>query len=524
MRFTVGALALLAAAGRASAQCDGACQCEIDECFAVLAGTSIFPAQPTVDDCRDFLWVRSTWGSDTFTVTSTVTSDTVTDTVAETVFVTISQGTTAVETVTNTVTATRTTTSGDGSFTGQPVTTVVAPLRRRRRKRQANPVPSYASACGGSAGYSSACTCIGISADGTRWIEVPTVTTTVTSGVTATETVSETETITSTEIADATETETLVKTATQVVTQPLYTSFLLQVTSDEANGQYAGYFLRWLTDPANSNRRRLRLTPNIADAVLYKADASGKITTDAGDFGFARDDGPTGPALWQESAAGKTGWIDYTCILREDRLLDCAGSTFTYTTADLNDDGGIRQFAYIHNAFMNNCLGPLVIAAVPQDTTTVAPAAAKEVIIRAKDIAQNGVFRGLPIGVQDQASQPLPRIRFFDSEADAVRFKVDPTTGNIFGPFRAPFLSVQPTVSQPTPFLLGWYNDGTHFVQHMTVQLPGTTIITTYPADTRYLGAVVPTDSTGIPFFRVHIAASVNADEAGPLELEIVEV
>ncbi|RVD89308.1 uncharacterized protein DFL_000322 [Arthrobotrys flagrans] len=527
MRFAIGAFALLALSGNVSAQCDGTCQCEIDDCFEVLAGTLPFPPQPRISDCRDFLWEHSTWGSQTSTITSYVTNGVVTEIVSETVISTVSEGTTTLETVTNTVTESRTITSGAGSFTGEPITTVIAPLRRRRRKRQ-NSVPSYASDCGGPIGYSSACTCIGVSPDGTLWTEVPTATTTVTSTVASTETASETETITTTvegDFAGSTETSTLVKTATQEVTQPLYTPFVLQLTNDAVNGVSKGYFLRFVADPANSNLRRLQFTANVEDATLYKADDSGVVTTNTGGLGFAHDQVATGPGMWQESAAGKSGWLDYTCTINEDKLLFCNSAARTFLAFDPNDGRKLRAFGYLYNILNTGCSGPLIIAAVPQDTTTIAPAVAKNVVIQASAGTANGIYANHYLGQQNQDSQPFPRVRFYQSINDAVVFKVDPVNGNMFGPNNAPFSAAAPTTGSPTPFLLGNF-DTTRRVQHVHVQWPALSVQIEYPGEDRYLGAVIVdgTDPSAVPYFRTHSDQTMLPDEQGPLELQIVEV
>ncbi|KAK6347587.1 hypothetical protein TWF718_005425 [Orbilia javanica] len=522
MRFAIGAFALLALSSGVSAQCDGSCQCEVDSCFRDLAGPLPFPPQPAISDCRDFLWVHSTWGSETSTITSWVTNGVVTEVISETEISTVSEGTTTVETITNTVTETETTTSGAGSFTGAPITTVVAPLRRRRRKRQAN-IPAYASACGGSIGYSSACTCIGVSADGTTWTEVPTVTTTITSTVASTETVSETETVLTTVVGDfagATETSTLEKTATEQVIQPQYTSFVLQLTNDDANGAGKGYFLRWAADPGNSNRRRLMVTANVEDATLYKADGSGVVSTQVGGYGFARDATSTGPGLWQESASGKVGWLDYVCNINADRLFSCNDAGRAFMSFDPSDGSKMRVWTYIHNIFSMGNVGPLVIAAVPQDTTTIAPAAAISVRVRARSTG-NGIYNGQYIGIADQDSQPFQRVRFYDSTANAVTFKADPTRGNLLGPNNAPFSAQVPTAAQPMPFLLGGY-DNTRVIHHVLADFSTLGVTVDYPSQVRHLGAVIvnPGD-TGVPFFRVHLNTNMLADEQGPLTLEI---
>ncbi|KAK6334348.1 hypothetical protein TWF730_003562 [Orbilia blumenaviensis] len=532
MRFAIGTLALLALSGSASAQCDGVCECVADDCLLDLAGSEPFPATVAVDDCRDYLWEHSTWASETSTVTNVVTGGVVTEIVSETVFATVSEGTTTLETVTNTVTATETTTSGTGTFTGELITTVIPPLRRRRRKRQQGVIPAYASQCGGSVGYISACTCIGVSAGGTLWTEVPLVTATVTETVASTETVSETETATTTVVGDfagATETETLVKTATEKVTRPYYTGFALQLTNDEANGQYKGYFLRAVPDASKNNLKRLTVVANVNAATLYKINGAGNVVTETGDFGFSHDDTTTGPGFWQEATGGRTGWIGHNCNINADRLLNCPSTDESriFMAADPTDGNKVRVFAYLENILKESTIGPLIIAAVPQNTASIPPAFAKNVVIRAADTG-NGIFNGQYVGVQDQSTQPFPRVRFYETIDDATRFTVDPVSGNVLGEGRLVFSArINTNPAQIAPFLLGGY-DTNNRVHHVTVQLPGTSVFVRYPTGPdRNLGAVIPDGSPdSVPFFRLKVVGAPNslADEQRPLALIIEEV
>ncbi|KAF3228620.1 hypothetical protein TWF191_002476 [Orbilia oligospora] len=527
MRFAIGAFALLALSGGVSAQCDGTCQCEIDSCFEVLAGDLPFMKQPSIEDCRDFLWEHSTWGSSTLTVTNFVTNGVVTETVSETEINTVTEGTTTLEIITATVTETLTTTTGAGSFTGDPTTTVKAPLRRRRRKRQAKSIPASAAVCGGSVGYSSACTCIGVSAEGTRWTQVPTVTTTITETIASTETAAVTGTIVTTEVGDfaaATETSTLEKTATEQVILPLYTSFVIQLTQDTVNGGSKGYFLKYEADPANSNRRRLMFTQDVEEATLYKTDGSGVISTETGGLGFARDDTATGPGIWQESASGKSGWLDYTCKIDENRLVSC-NSPPTFLALDPNDGRKLRAYTYLNNLIPQGCVGPLILAAVPPRFQGLAPPAAISAVIRSRN-GNNGIYSGWYIGQEDQQSQPFPRVRFFQSISDATTFTVDPVNGNIFGPNNAPFSAATPPNSgNPTPFLIGGY-DATRRIHHLRADLPSTNILLWFPPTYMWLGAVRVDGSnpTGIPFFRMHLDSTMLSDEVGPLTFDIVPV
>ncbi|KAK6498059.1 hypothetical protein TWF506_004302 [Arthrobotrys conoides] len=522
MRFAIGAFAFLALSGSVSAQCDGSCECEVDDCFQALAGSLPFMNQANVEVCRDQLWDHSTWGESTSTVTSYVMDGAITRTISETEITTVTEGTTTVETVTATVTETLTTTSGVGSFTGEVFTTVKAPLRRRRRKRQQKDVPSSASACSDFPRYSSACICIGVAAEGTRWTKVPVVTTTITA------TASATVTITTTEVgnfAGTTETSTLEKTATQEVIIPRTTSFVIQLTQDDANGLARGYFLKSEPDPNNNNLRRLLFTDNVEEATLYKADGSGVITTDADDLGFGRDAATTGPGIWQESASGRTGWVDYICKLTAERLISCNDQTRTFFAYDPNNNLKMRAYTYLNNLLPQGCIGPIVMMAVPAHTKDVAPAAAINAVIRSRTGSNNSPYEGWYMGQQFQQSQPFPRIRFFESIDDAIIFRVDPVNGNIFGPNTAPFSAANPaSESQPTPFLIGGFDSG-HLIRHLLADLPGTNVLLQYPPDYRWLGAViVDQQNPGTPFFRFHTSSAMLADEAGPLTFDIVRV
>ncbi|EPS35367.1 hypothetical protein H072_11219 [Dactylellina haptotyla CBS 200.50] len=142
---TVAALALLA--GKAIAQCTCTDLCVPNACLSAVAGTSPFPSQATVDDCRAFVWIVSTVPIDVVTVTQTAT----------------------IATVTNSIRL----------------------VKRQKEfvKRQQKIIPAYAAACAQTADFSSACECIGVTAGGTSYTHVGGVsTTTVTVSATATAT------------------------------------------------------------------------------------------------------------------------------------------------------------------------------------------------------------------------------------------------------------------------------------------------------------------------------------------------
>ncbi|KAK6542395.1 hypothetical protein TWF694_006350 [Orbilia ellipsospora] len=126
MIFAFCTLALLVAgAVSQSCTCTG---CTVNDCYRVVAGTEVFPAQPTVSDCRSFMWEVITVPAATITVTVTGAIATVTETKALV----------------------------------------------RKIKREEKTIPAYAvTACGRSADFASACGCIGISSGSTSYAHTP---------------------------------------------------------------------------------------------------------------------------------------------------------------------------------------------------------------------------------------------------------------------------------------------------------------------------------------------------------------
>ncbi|EPS43507.1 hypothetical protein H072_2504 [Dactylellina haptotyla CBS 200.50] len=509
MLFSIGALALLALSGRAAAQSSCVCSCTQDDCLKAVVGTSAFPSDATVADCRSYLWTHSTHASTTIRVTHYVTSSTITNTVGATFTVTVSDGTTitttdqrtvtnqqtvtlkntatvsgtvtvsetvtTLETVTatNTVTTLQTLTSGTVSL-GAPVVIVtsVVPGKRRLLRRQGGSIPDYAAVCDASA-YASGCQCIGVTLGGTLYIQADSTTVTVTATVPWTHVVYSVQTDTVTEGSQVIETQTQENTVTQVETQtenttlttletqseattvtqvdtqsetktqtanaiiPQYTSFALQLTNDVINGDFIGAYLS-----VSSTDGRVVLDNNPANAGRYQSDAAGNVTY-SGNFPFIADATSAGAQFYNKAATATL--IASNCWIDNEYFFYCNGPPRRQFFGATNATGDFRFFSYA-GAPANDSppdAGPFVIKAVPYpaaDATTLPPAGAKQIVIRAKSVASNGAFQGQYWGLTNDGTA-FPRVFFVNNVNNAVKFLVDPTTGHFLGTTNIPFIA-----------------------------------------------------------------------------------
>ncbi|KAF3903675.1 hypothetical protein AA313_de0207753 [Arthrobotrys entomopaga] len=212
--------------------------CAADNCIRAVRGT--YPPRPGSQDCSSYLRT---------TITPATVTSTVTETNHFTGSTTLSLTATDTEFQTSTVdfpTTTTTTLSLTSTTTIKPPGATV-----KKAKRQVTVIPSripaYASPCSGSVRYSSACSCMGISA---ITITAPAPTTVITTQLTisTTETLTDIKTVTISPI-DATITQTTtVSTATQttyIATVTAY-AFILQVA--ENAGQAAGRYVQCQRD------------------------------------------------------------------------------------------------------------------------------------------------------------------------------------------------------------------------------------------------------------------------------------
>ncbi|KAK6522361.1 hypothetical protein TWF281_002927 [Arthrobotrys megalospora] len=319
MRFFVGAIALLA--GSAVAQeCN--CDCVIDDCFAVVAGTSPFPAEPTVSDCRSFMWTVITVAASTITTTAVV-SATATNTVEETKWTTIT------------------------------VTTEQVLLQKRQATGVT--VPDYATAaCGAPSDFSSACRCLGITAGGTSYHQVP-----------------GTETVTVTETASATIDQTVTVTATEsAAATMLY--FKIRAADVLENGQWRGQYL-YTTDEGTGTppNRRLTFVNSASQGLTFRAGPDNLIVGSEGTpiVGDGTYDVVKEQVYLQEPIQDQ---VAYTCTFSpSDKGVSCQytgnGKNYVYLTIT---NGGVL---WLFNSTaqiaaeepVNGAVGPIVLEAVP---------------------------------------------------------------------------------------------------------------------------------------------------------------
>ncbi|MCJ1387154.1 hypothetical protein MMC17_010287 [Xylographa soralifera] len=230
--------------------------CSADNCARAVTGTAngLAAQSSHKQDCSSFFDVTVTPGTVTYTHTATITPTTVTQTVIGTIVTqtvvaaTLSEATTdATVFPTTTITDVDTVTVSTAVLTTTVATIVVegaspAKLKLRDGFEQRiapravtvspSSVPTYASACSGTARYSSACSCFGVT-HSTTTASTPSTTITVTATVIATATSIVTSTtildITSTVIASITLTDLI--TATAVVTDAVTATSIDAVTA-----------------------------------------------------------------------------------------------------------------------------------------------------------------------------------------------------------------------------------------------------------------------------------------------------
>ncbi|KAK6496099.1 hypothetical protein TWF481_002123 [Arthrobotrys musiformis] len=293
MRFFVGALIALVA-GTAVAQDNCNCECKVDSCFQALAGTSPFPAEATVADCRSFMWTVVTVAAETVTTTEITT-------------------------------ATATSTSIDTKWTTITVTTVSANLL----KRQANGgVPDYATdACPQPTDYSSACKCLGVTEGGTSYHHVAT-----------TDTVTTTSTVTTTEGYSTTTTATESAAATDYY-------FMIQVDNIAENGQWQGRYM--YTEPEGASApflKRVAFTTNINQALIFRARPNNTIVQDDGTPFTGEAIDTKSEQLYLEDVGG---YVPYTCTLNPtDKTVGCTGSGTggTYSLFTIRNNGQVLMY------------------------------------------------------------------------------------------------------------------------------------------------------------------------------------
>ncbi|KAL3421685.1 hypothetical protein PVAG01_05841 [Phlyctema vagabunda] len=250
LRILSTALAL-AAAVSSSVLAPRAGVCNADNCLRAIRNT----AKPGAADCSAFL-------------RTTVTPATVT----MTTYLTVSQAVSSIVSVTQTNTLEETATTVE-QLTETTSITVAA-----NAKRAAPTVPAYASPCSGEVRYSSACSCLGVTATAT--IVAPAPSTWVTISETTYTTVLITSTVDTTTLSTTvtTLTQSTTGTTTTVSITPSPTSFVMQVINagnSALNGQY-------LQKVVVNNQRTFTLTTDLASAEKFKTTSQNYVTDAAG--------------------------------------------------------------------------------------------------------------------------------------------------------------------------------------------------------------------------------------------------
>ncbi|KAF3934796.1 hypothetical protein ABW20_dc0109595 [Dactylellina cionopaga] len=387
----------------------------------------------------------------TVTRTTVRTIATATSTVVETATATISNGQTVTTTATTgTITNTATTTSGTVSLGAE--TTITTILNKRLKKRQSArlALPSYASSICAYSGYPSACICLGITRGGTTYIEVPTVTEVVTHLATLTQQLSKTETSLTTVTTTQTDTVNQEATKSALVIKPQFTSFALQTTDDERNGDFKGQWLQVISSDFS-----IALTAAAAQAAMYLSDFNGNVTSSTG-AKFAVDPSATGAQMYQRATQGTE--VQAGCWVDANLFFQCRTANKQFFGAD-NSTKGLEFHTYQGAIYPNGNTGPLIIKAVAfpaPGATTRPPAAAKAIVIRAKPVAENEPFSGQFWSTGNDGTR-FPRVTFVAAQAGAIALLADPVTGSITEAHNIPFVANH--ISQIEQFYLSYPAD-----------------------------------------------------------------
>ncbi|MCJ1412899.1 hypothetical protein MMC19_006999 [Ptychographa xylographoides] len=204
-------------------------KCNADNCLRAIRA-SAFPTRSGTADCSSYFLTTVTTAETTVTQTVTVTgTPTEIDSVVATTTVDVTATTVVEETAT---------------IVDVETITLPADLSKRQATETPSNIPTYASACSGSVRYSSACSCIGVTAS-TTTVAASTVTVTESSTVTPTgiagyTTVStEVVTVTDSTTAITTTDATVTVTSTSTVAPTPQPTFVLVADNGPFQGQYA---------------------------------------------------------------------------------------------------------------------------------------------------------------------------------------------------------------------------------------------------------------------------------------------
>ncbi|MCJ1383135.1 hypothetical protein MMC17_006248 [Xylographa soralifera] len=354
--------------------------CNEDNCLRAVQG-SAFPTRHGSADCASYFLTTVTPAtstqtvtvttSPTTTVTATITNTgtvtdvaTITDTATITDVATITDTATAVDTITDiiTVPVTETITAG---VPAPPLPTIPAKAKRalngdlrghsvtlapRQMTVAPSSIPSYASACSGSARYSSACSCIGVTKS-TTTAPTPVTTKTVTATavqtnvVTQTSSATATDLVTLTSLATATDliTQTSIVTATVDVTATALDTITVATVTAVACGPTPTILLQAVGGGAGVNGQYAQLvnandgqddeviifTSSASAATPFRIDAAGHLNY--GGYYANIDSGVQHFLFYFDTPAtiADSGYVYATCSVLPTGMLSCVDQTST---------------------------------------------------------------------------------------------------------------------------------------------------------------------------------------------------
>ncbi|MCJ1282993.1 hypothetical protein MMC26_002320 [Xylographa opegraphella] len=319
---------LLLATGAAAAPAASTSACNEDNCVTSCCQASAFPTRHGTADCMSYFMTTVTPATSTSTVTVTATGTTTN------VFTITNTGTsTATIPITITVPETVTVTIPDAvTFTARAVKKrfemadlvqkPMVSLAPRQVTVGPSAIPSYASTCSGSVHYSSAWSCVGVTAS-TTTAPSPVTTTTVT--VTTVQTSAVTETSSAIVVVDVSTTvldTVIVATATVGNCAGPTPTFVLAGT-----GRFAGQYAQ-VTDSGN----------HVDDVIVFGPQASAStVSINAASFLFAgadyanRNGGGVGSIFYFNTVAqiAAGGYASASCSIGAGDLLACFDQSAT---------------------------------------------------------------------------------------------------------------------------------------------------------------------------------------------------
>ncbi|KAK6542090.1 hypothetical protein TWF694_007859 [Orbilia ellipsospora] len=280
--------------------------------------------------------------------------------------------------------------------------------------------------------------------------------TTVTSSLTVTET--DTQEVTDTVTTSQSTIIVVNATTTSTSIVPLFTDFAIQLTSDVANGPYAGMYMYYYITTAEGDGWHIAWTSNATKAIKYQADMNGNVTgpSAAGAynilFSVLTEDSPPGVHQFNQVYGIFThgGWGPIDCWIDSAYIFQCQNGAAIYLNYD-NATSNTRIGNDVRTLYNLGSTGPLVMQAVPYPpsaaTPTIPPPAAKSVILQ--NVAQNSdpnytYYENYIYSIQEgyyfTEPGPYPRHKFTANRTEAKVFLADPATGNLHDLQNRPFL------------------------------------------------------------------------------------